>query len=302
VHPGTHALVPVPNEWVTLHRVGPDTAGPMDSIRTDAAGRFAFTYHPHGAPDAVYFVSASYDGIAYLSAPLSRGLVDGADGEITVFDTTSQPLSLRVRGRHLIVAAPGANGERPAVEVFELSNDTSVTLISPTAAGDRPTWRTTVPPSAVDVRVGQGDIAPDAVTVLRGKLEVFAPFAPGLKQFSFSYRLPSSTFPLTRALDEGASVFEILVEEPGARVDGPRLREVDPVAVEGRTFRRYLGQGMPAGAVVRISVPVVAGNRRGLYFAVVLTAIGAAMLAALARAFSAPRPPTTPFAGVGTTG
>ena len=276
--------------------MGSDTAGPLDSILTDPTGRFAFTYRPHGAPDAVYFVSASYDGIAYLSAPLTRAVVEGADAEITVFDTTSHPLPLRVRGRHLIVAAPDAAGTRPVVEVFELSNDTSVTLISPGSEGDRPTWRAAMPPAARDVRVGQGDIAPDAVTIRQAQLEVFAPFAPGLKQLSFSYRLPPSAFPLTRALGDGAAVLELLVEEPGARVEGARLREVDPVAVEGRTFRRYLGQDVPAGSSVRITVPLAAGNRRALYFALVLTAIGAAMLAALARAFSA-RPPTTPFAG-----
>ena len=298
VRQGTHDRIPLGGMRVTLHRVGSDTAGPMDSLRTDGAGAFTFHYRPRGASDAVYFVSATYEGIAYFSQPLTAADVHGADAEITVFDTTSQPVALRVRGRHLIVSAPGAGGARSVVEVFELSNDTSVTLVSAPTSGDRPTWQTQVPPLAQQVRVGQGDVSADAVTVAHGELEVFAPFAPGLKQISFTYTLPASAFPLVRPSPAGASVMEILLEEPTARVEAPRLREVDPVAVEGRTFRRYLAQDIPAGGVTRVTVPIAAGDRRALYFAIVLTAIGAAMLGALARAFTRHPRPVVPLAGL----
>jgi hypothetical protein len=287
VRQGDHDLSAVAGHWVTLHRVGSDTAGPLDSVRTDPMGRFAFRYRLSGASDAVYFVSATYDGIAYFSQPLAQPVVRGADAEITVFDTTSRPVALRVRGRHLIVGAPARAGLRSVVEVFELSNDTSLTLVAPASAGDRPTWTVDVPPTAVGFRVGQGDVPADAVTLLRGRAEVFAPFAPGLKQFSFSYELPSSAFPLSRPLTDGAGVFEVLLEEPGARVSVPRLRELAPVGVEGRTFRRFLAQDVPPGSSARVTVPVVLGDQRGLYFAVVLTAIGAVMLVALALAFNA---------------
>ena len=76
--------------------------------------------------------------------------------------------------------------------------------------------------------------------------QVFAPFAPGLKQLSFAYELPLSAFPLTRTLPTGATVLEALVEEPGARVEAPKMRQVDPVIVEGRSFARYLAQDVPA--------------------------------------------------------
>jgi primosomal replication protein N len=302
VRQGVHDVAPLANTWVTLHRVGSDTAGPMDSLRTDPTGRFTFRYQTRGAPDAVYFVSSSYDGIAYFSQPLIQPVVRGPDAEITVFDTTSQPVAIRVRGRHLIVSAPGAGGARSVVEVFELSNDSSVTLVSSAASGDRPTWHTSIPPLAQQLRVGQGDVSADAVTVVHGDFEVFAPIAPGLKQISFTYTLPPSAFPLVRQSPAGVSVMEILLEEPTARVEAPRLREVDPVAVEGRTFRRYLAQDVPVGGVTRVSVPIALGDRRALYFAIVLTAIGAAMLGALARAFTHRSRPMVPLAGVEPTG
>ena len=301
VHQGPHAATALPGTMVTLHRVGSDTAGPMDSLRTDASGQFMFRYQPRGASDAVYFVSASYDGIAYFSQPLVQPVTRGPDAEITVFDTTSQHVPVQVRGRHLIVSSPGASGSRTVVEVFELSNDSSVTLVSPATSGDRPTWHTTIPPGAEGVRVGQGDVSADAVTVVHNDFEIFAPIAPGLKQISFTYTLPSSAFPLVRPSAAAVSVMEILLEEPTARAEAPRLREVDPVSIQGRTFRRFIAQDAPAGSAARVIVPVIIGDRRMLYFALVLTAIGAAMLASLARAFTRPRP-VLPLAGAESNG
>jgi hypothetical protein len=297
VHQGPHAATALAGTVVTLHRVGSDTAGPMDSLRTDASGQFMFRYQPRGASDAVYFVSASYDGIAYFSQPLVQPVTRGPDAEITVFDTTSQHVPIQVRGRHLIVSAPGAGGSRTVVEVFELSNDSSVTLVSPAASGDRPTWHMNIPAGAEGVRAGQGDVSADAVTVVHNDFEVFAPIAPGLKQISFTYTLPSSAFPLARTSAATVSVMEILLEEPTARAEAPRLREVDPVSIQGRTFRRFIAQDVPAGSAARVIVPVIISDRRTLYFALVLTAIGAAMLAALARAFTRRPRPVLPLAG-----
>jgi hypothetical protein len=228
---------------------------------------------------------------------LTHPVVSGADAEIIVFDTTSHPIPLHVKGRHLVVAAPTADGWRDVVEVFELANDSSLTLVSRGGAGDHPAWAVDLPAEARQFRVGQGDISADAVAVVRNTAQVFAPFAPGLKQLSFNYQLPADAFPLARTLTAGATVLEVLVEEPGARVEAPRVRQVNSVAMEGRAFARYLAQDVPANAVVRVSVPLVLGSRRTLYIALVVTVIGAAMLGALAHAYAWRPGSSTPLAG-----
>ena len=45
-----------------------------------------------------------------------------------MFDTTSGPVPLMVQGHHLVVSAPKPDGGREIVEVYELSNDSTVTL------------------------------------------------------------------------------------------------------------------------------------------------------------------------------
>ena len=59
------------------------------------------------------------------------------------------------------------------------------------------------------------------------------------------------------------------MEEPTAHVQGSTLREVAPVATDGRTFRRFLGQDAPANSVVEIEVPhIVGAEREKLYVGV----------------------------------
>jgi hypothetical protein len=285
VRPSAKALVPVAAARVTLHRVGPDTAGPVDSALTDPKGRFHFSYHRTGSSEAIYFVSSMYDGVAYFSQPLKTAAVSGDDGEITVFDTTSVAVPMTVRGRHLVVSAPGADGRRTVIEVYEISNDSSLTVIAPGGAIDRPTWSAILPSGIEHFQVGQGDVAADAITATNGRVAVFAPFAPGVKQLSYEYALPANAFPLRMPLERPTQVLEVLVEEPTMNVQVAGLHEVNPVAVQGRTFRRFIGQDLAASTVIDVAPPPLTADTRSLYFAILVSAVGVAMLIALGRGF-----------------
>ena len=274
---------PVPGTWVTLHRVASDSAGALDSTRTDARGAFAFRYRPFGASDAIYFVSTSYAGIAYFTRPLRLADVRGDDAEIAVYDTTSLPIAISVRGRHAVVSAVEGEGMRTVLEVFELSNDTSVTAVVP-AAGGRGTWTVALPAGARDVQLRQGEVSEDAVRITSDRVTLLAPFGPGLKQVAFSYRVPADAFPLTLAIEGATSVLEVLVEDPAGTARGAKLTAVTPVTLEGRSFRRFLAQEVPAGSAVELDVP--AGEKVGgvTRFAVpgTIVAVGLLMLGALA--------------------
>lgn len=276
----------VPGVWVVLHRVGPDHAGPLDSVRSDPRGRYAFKYERTGSEDALYFVSASYDGIAYFTEPLTQPNVSGDDGEITVFDTTSGHVPLSVRGHHVVVSAADANAQRSVVEVYDLSNDSSVTRV---AVGEGPagaTWKTHIPPAATDFKVDQGDISAAAVTRSNGVVSVFAPLAPGVKQLSFSYSLPAKAFPLKLPLEEDTGVYEIMVEEKSGSVTGPHLKEVDPVTVDQRDFRRFLATDVPVNslAIIDLPAPPPTHNIDSRYLVALTLVIGGSMVLALAQA------------------
>lgn len=270
-------VVPVPNLWVVLHRVSPNLSGPLDSMRTNAQGDYRFSYLPSGGDQAVYFVSASYGGIAYFSTPLRDPDARGDAGRIAVFDTTSRAFPLTVRGRHLIVSEPDSAAQRTIIEVFELSNDSTRTIVAPDDADAEPTWSFSIPESATNLEAGQGDLPADAFVQSRGRVALYAALAPGLKQLSVSYRVPASAFPLDISVEHGAVVLEVLLEEPGAHVHGANLVATQPVALEGRQFQRYLAQDVRPGEQISLESPD-GGMGRTLY---VIALVGAVVLLVL---------------------
>lgn len=286
VRPAKTTMIPVPNVWVTLHRVGSDRAAPLDSVRADSQGRYEFDFRRTGDESAIYFVSASYGGVAYFTPPLAHSVVRGEEAEIAVFDTTSAPVPIGVRGHHVIVSAVDANGQRTVTEVYELANDTSVTRVaSPGSEGA--VWSAVIPAQASRFQISQGDIPSAAVRFENGRALVYAPLAPGLKQLAFSYSLPASAFPLRVPVISPTQIFEVLIEDEKGSVTGAKLKEVAPVALEKRSFRRFLAADVPAGVVSVIDLPAAAQSGRDIdpRFMIALTVvIGGAMAFALARA------------------
>ena len=285
VRPGADRMVPVPNVMVTLHRVGSDRAAPLDSTRADGNGRYTFHFSRSGDKDAIYFVSASYGGVAYFTPPLAHATVNGAEAEIAVFDTTSGPVPISSRGHHIVVSAVDANGMRTITEVYELANDSSVTRIAGGTNGGE-VWSAVVPAQATGFEVAQGDIPAQAVRFEPGKALVLAPIAPGLKQLAFSYSIPASAFPLRIPIVKDTQILEVLIEEEKGRVSGARLEEKDPVALERRSFRRFLASDVPANSASIIDLPAIARTTAiDARFMIGLTVVfGGTMIFALARA------------------
>ncbi|HSQ33233.1 MAG TPA: hypothetical protein VLN49_25440 [Gemmatimonadaceae bacterium] len=281
--------VPVAHQWIVLHRVGPDRAGPIDSTRSGANGSFSMRYRPSGDTTAVYFVSTSYGGVAYFTAPLRSPVVRGDDARLTVFDTTSAPIAIKIGGRHLIIGTPLPDGRRPIGEVYDLENDSTVTAIARDSV--TPVWAAHIPEAAINFQLNRGgDLAPGAVSQRGTSIGLFAPLSPGIRQVAFTYDLPARAFPLNLPIEQPTGVLEVLVQEPQARVTGARLRELAPVSTEGRTFRRYLAQDVTANTVLNVDVPrVVTATRERVYGGVGI-ALSLTMVAALVLALRRARP------------
>lgn len=273
--------LPVAGQWIVLHRVGSDRAGPLDSMRSAPDGRFRFRYRPTGDADALYFVSARYRGIAYFSPPLRADVVRGDDADVMVYDTTSDTTALRVQGRHLVLSAP-RGARREVAEIFEIENEDTRTVVAPDSVS--PVWSTRLPAEAESASVAPGDVSAAAVVFRSNRADVFAPISPGVRQLVLTYLLPASAFPVSRPLERPASVLEVLLEEPRAEVEGARLAEVAPATIDGRTFRRFLAQDVPASEIVRFAAPPpVAQNQAAMRVLAVVVAL--AMVGALAAWF-----------------
>lgn len=238
--------------WAVLHRVTATLGGPIDSVRTDAAGRYAF---PLADVDTgvVFFVSADHHGIGYFSTPIR--LETGPRVEVAplvVYDTASTGPAIVLQRRLVTVGLPGKEGSREVLELLELRNPDTRTRISPDSV--RPVWAGTIPPEASQFRVGESDMSPAAVFRLRDSIAVFAALPPDrTHQLTVQYYLPGDAWRLSLAVSGFVQEFDVLLEDTAATVGGAPLVRMETQSIEGRRFAAYRADSLVAGAVVTVA-------------------------------------------------
>ena len=263
--------VPLPGIRVVAHRVGADRQGPLDSLRSDARGRFAFRVaHPDTA--AMYVVSTMYAGIGYFSAPFAQGSRAGADSIVlAVFDTSSAGAPLDVAVRHLVVSAPDrADGSRDVLDIVQVANPGTTTLVARDSA---PTWHMQLPRGIESFRVGEGDVPSEAVRRAGDSILVRAPFPPGIKQVVGIYVVPQGMRTLRVPIDQPTARLEVLVEDSLASASGAALAAANPLQLEGRTFRHFSSTRVVRGETAEIAFGAPGGGRHLAWIAIVLSAV-----------------------------
>jgi len=125
-----------------------------------------------------------------------------------------------------------------------------------------------------------------------GRVLAYASISPGIRQVAFSYSVPAADFPLAVPVAESVGVFEVLVEDPDATVAGGGLAEQPVATLEGRRFRRFLGQDVRQGGQITIGVGAPTAPRGNRFLPVLMIAAGTIMCLALAVALTRRRPIT----------
>jgi hypothetical protein len=100
---------------------------------------------------------------------------------------------------------------------------------------------------------------------------VFAPISPGRKELVLQYRIPGSERRLVAPAAGADSVF-VLLEEPDARVERPRLARGADQQMQGRSFTRWAGVlGDDSQIEIRLPAPGIgAGTLLPILLAVTL--------------------------------
>ena len=265
--------VPVPGAWVVAHRVGPERQGAIDSLRSDARGRFRFTV-PRPESLTVYLVSSRYAGIGYFSEPFDHRSRAGADAlTLAVFDTASGGAPLTIAGRHVVVTRPDASGLRRVLDVVDVRNDGATTRVA--ADSLAPVWRMRLPDDVNELEVGQSEFATSSIRFENGAVLVAAPFPPGEKQVAVTYVLPADASRFTVPVDQPTAEFSVLAEDSLTSVAGG-LSRADPLVLEGRVFQRFVARNLAAGSRPAVSL---AGGVGGVarYWWLPIAAVGIAL-------------------------
>jgi hypothetical protein len=235
---------------VVLHRVGQDVQGPIDSTRSDREGRFQFTFRPDTS--AFYLVSGRYAGIEYFSPPIPTNPSRvGTPVTVVVYDTSSSaPVALEAR--HLVVTRPDQDGSRSVLDLVILQNKGRLTRVAPDTV--RPSWSVPLPSGTVGLDVGESDISAGAIARRADSLVVSAAIAPGEKQLTLQYQIPAGQDSMALAVEHPGGTFNVLAEEPGARVVAPGLALADSQMIQGRSFRRWSGK-VAGPAIISVTLP-----------------------------------------------
>ena len=245
---------PLAAQWVVLHQITNAGGAPIDSMRTDAMGRYRLRLRALDST-ALYIASARYDGLAYFSQPIhvSAGHAALADS-LYVYDTTSTGAPIAVRRRLVTVAHPKDDGTRDVLEILELENADHRTRVSSDTT--RPVWVGRIPAVAIQFQVGQSDFSADVIGRRADSVVLYAPVQPGGPyQLSYAYVLPASTPTLSIPIDQPVTELDLLVEDTLTVVSGPSLRPGGVQHIEGRTFARYQTAALAPGAEVAIQFP-----------------------------------------------
>ncbi len=261
----------VPGAWVVLHEVTLTTGGPVDSQRTDISGRYRLRAATLDSA-ANYLVSAEHLGIGYFSRPIPpESLPTGELAPLLVYDTSATTPSIRTAERHVLVRAPGADGQRRVVELFVLANRGQMVRLASDSA--TPVWQATVPATAQQVELGMSDLAADAIEIEGGHVRVFAPIVPGERELLIGYLLPAGIAEVQVRVDRPVDAMSVLLGDSTAVLteSGLSLRGVEEL--EGQPLRRYGGDSIPAGEVLRIRFPTGAAPLPVLWIVVPLAAL-----------------------------
>ena len=240
---------------MVLHQVTQGGGGPVDSVRTDASGRWRLRARRVDTL-AIYIASALHDGLAYFSAPLrvQAGKAATAD-PLVVYDTSSGGPGIELQRRLVTIARAGTDGSREVLELLELVHGGRTTRVAPDTL--QPVWTGAIPAGRRPVRGADGRLlARRRDPARRQRAAVRAAAAGPQPPAVLSLRTPGlAAGTVVLPIDQPTTELDLLVEDTSATVRAPGLTGGGVEQIESRRFAGYRVDSLPAGAPVSIVFP-----------------------------------------------
>ena len=276
----------LPSKQVTLHRVGTDTSGPVDSLSTDQDGSFRFTLPSipdPGVEQTVFFASVLHDGVSYFGSAIHLAVQLDTLYEIRVYDSESAPAEgagLPLQARYVLLEEQ--QGFWTATDLLQVNNPGERTLV---AVAEGITWSYPLPEGATDLEIGGGEMTPDAAELVGSSLRVKSSIPPGMREFVVRYRLADPF--VTLSLPGFTGEMELLVREPAPPLDVVGLQPAAPIEMEaGVTYRRFV-----EASLVEATVTLSEGEGQPIVPTRWL-AVGLSLVLAIASLYTVLRPRT----------
>ncbi len=220
----------------------------------DGQGRFVFE-NVEIIDGGSYTVSVDHLGVFYGTSLAADGLADGL--LLTIFETIKDASIIQVERQVMVIAAVDKDDRLvSAIEFVRLINPTDRTLL-PDLTNVAPIsfLRFALPPGASELTV-QSDLPGGDVVSIGTGFALTSPVIPGAHSIDFSYTFPydGGTLSYRQSLVQGAGIFQVLVPETIPNIAAPGLNKIDPVKIQGTSYRTYERRDFPPGQGLQLEI------------------------------------------------
>ena len=247
---GNPAL-PVAGQPLQLHVVRGDQELPGMSATTGADGRYHFDGLKRD-PAISYYVSTEYENAFYTEGPL-EGPGETLTQDLTVYDVGRDISAVQVKNHHIILERKPDGFHVTEILVFENKGRTAYLGTGPDHA-ENAGARVGLPASIQGFQQGIGGDA--QTTHVRGReLSSERPIPPGVRPFSFTYRIPlSGRIDLSHRLYFPTASFVVLLDDPKLQVQSKSLQSEGVRDQGGRKYAVYSGSTFGVGQEISIRI------------------------------------------------
>ncbi len=243
---------PVAGQTVQLHLVRGEEEIKGSSAVTNDRGEYEFTGMTSD-PSLQYYVSTEYEDAFYTEGPFSGDQAPTVTHGFTVYDVGRDISAVQVKNHHIIIERKPDAFHITEILIFENRAHTAYLGTGPDHA-ENAGVRVGLPASIDDFKPGMGGDA--QTTRVRGReLSSDRPIPPGVRPFSFTYRIPlSGRVDLSHRLYFPTASFVVLLDDPKLRIESTGLEFGGTRDQGGKQYAVYSGASLGVGQEIAIRI------------------------------------------------
>ena len=242
------AGAPVAGQTVQLHLVRGEEELKGESSVTNARGEYQFADLKKD-PALSYYVSTEYENAFYTEGPFQGDQTK----DFTVYDVGRDISQVQVKNHHIILERKPDGFHVTEILIFENRGKTAYLGTGPDHASNAGA-RLGLPASIQGFQPGMG--GDPQTTHLRGReLTSERPIPPGVRPFSFTYRIPfSGRVDLSHRLYFPTASFVVLLDDPKLKLESKGLEFAGMRDQGGKQYAVYSGQSFGVGQEISMRI------------------------------------------------
>ena len=219
----------------------------------DPQGRFVFEDVQVKDGDT-YTISVDHLGVFYGASLDSSSLSE--DLQVTIFETTRDASIIQLERQVMVIVAVDKSEQLSVIEFVRINNPTDRTLMPDLTNLEQISFLRFALPSDPAALTVQSDLPGGDIVSIGTGFALTSPVTPGGHSIDFSYTFPfnDETLSYRQSLPQGAEIFQVLVPATLTDINLPSLEGIDPVTIQGISYRAYEARDIPPGLGLQLQI------------------------------------------------